>query len=307
MKLRILLIACLVGSSCGKDVNPDHGEPALQSNYPSAEFYACGQRFVGLGQCRLEIGKDISDIKLRIQTFYKGRIRVFSEALPADVSIEYSGEMRLDPHLHGKPEESVLIGFVINPEYPGERDQVISVHGAIGFLAVNVARPGDEIEFHATKAPMGSGGFIDVDVSDAEALIVVSPSCGIDKAIDVRGLHLFRLELRDYIDVNAMRRCIIDMAVIGERSRLVNWLAWVYSDSFTPLSIPHVSVRDREIEIKAESSVAVLSVDSVWKVGNEAQFDFDESKAHVVRAMTVKGRLVVGEWIPEKRGFKWKT
>lgn len=306
--LRFGVIALtLLASACGGNrIRPDQGEPALQSNYPSVEFYACGNHFFGLGQCEIGIGDDVEDLEFRIQTYYKGDVRIFADVIPQDVTIVYDGNQRLDPYLRGRPEKSFVLGFTLTPEFPGESDEPIAIHGGIGFLMVNVVRPGEDWDYRVTRSKEDIGGFIDLDVADSDLVFIESPKCELKRnEVDVSAVSSYRLQLSSLIDVSIMRRCVISVSIIGEEVRFINWMAWVYGKKFEPLAYPNIERDGNKFKIKANSNVSVIALNDKWEIKNEAEFDFDPNQVQTLRTITVKGRMTVQVWTPNGGWIAW--
>lgn len=303
--IALCLVLVLVG--CVKSIRPDPVTASLVANYPSAEFYACGQRFVGIGFCEIPAGTDVSSVAFAIQGYYRGRVRVVSEALPADVILSYNGSDPVKPGLTGIPLEDIVLQFIINPEYPGERGSGIPVFGAVGFLQIKVRYPGESWFSHITRTPLDTSPVLNVDTAGAENLFVISEACQVEEVIDVRGLDVYDLDLSGLVDVAVKGRCIFTIGVEGPGiQRFGSWLSWRYAKDYRPLAVPAVAVTDGKLSVVGEPGVSFISLDDKWIVDRVASFDFDEEKEHVLRLLTVKGRVIIGAWTPAERSWTWK-
>ena len=304
--LVVLCTLSLLMSGCsGVKLNKDPSKPSITSNYPTAEFYACGGHFVGLGICDLSVGEDISSLDLSVQGYYQGRIRVFSEALPADITLNYDGLKNIPIDLTGKPKQPVLIGITHTPRFPNEENQAIEIYGVIGFLWVNVVYPGESWHHYTSKSVEGINDLVEIDVREANRLELISEGCQIDETIDVSQRDYYTVSLFNIVDDLSIGQCVIDIAIIGTRDRFLTWLSWRYDRNYRPIAIPSWKLSGQEISFKAEKHVSIISVDDEWVIGNEADFDFYRMTPHAVRLLTVKGRLIVGLWRPKMMDFVW--
>jgi len=83
-----------------------------------------------------------------------------------------------------------------------------------------------------------------------------------------------------------------------------NVLVAKYNAEFTQLPIPVVKINGDKIEIIADDAVSIVSLDNEYEIDYEAKFDFDRTKPHVIRLLTVKGRSVIG--LIEAGGQQWE-
>lgn len=299
-----LLTIGLIVSGCGAKLRPDRFPPAAFSGYPSAEFYACGERWLGLGYCEIEKGRSVEEIEFAIQGFYKGRIRIFSEALPADVIFSYEGSKRIPIDLRGTPNAPIVLGIAVNPEYPGENENAVELFGTIGWLLINVTEPGEVFTFHRTLRPVSTDQLIRVDSSGASSHFVVSDECGVEREILASGAET-EIRLSGLgVSTQMIGSCILFIA--SNVPSFDVWLSWRYAQDFRPLAIPSIKVEKRKLHVDAESGVTIVALDSKVEVDHKGKFDWDGSKSHVLRLLTVKGRTLVGEYEPGK-GWSWKS
>lgn len=302
MRLKFVLFALLLSGCTGAKVRPDPSEAAMPRNYPTLEFYACGQHFVGLGRCLIPEGQDASSVALAIQGYYAGQIRVFSETLAVDYSFAYRGTEKFQVPLSGSPDPSALVGFVMSPTYPGQFEEPIDVHPVIGFLLIEVQRPGERWDWSMTKTPAGTDAFLDLDTRGADEIFVVSPECGVDKSIPVTE-ETTRVRLSSLVLTAFPGRCIFRFVILDH---LVTWMSWRYQESFRPLAVPALEIRGEKLRVTGAPEVSVISMDEEWYIDNSAKFHWDPASPHILRLLTVKGRIAVGTYSPETKGWVWK-
>lgn len=301
--MKYILPFVLLGllSGCASDLRPDSFPAAQLSNYPSAEFYACGKRFLGLGYCELKSGQNISDLGFAVQGLYKGRIRVFSEALPTDVVFAYEGSKKIPVDLRGYPKRPIVLGIAISPSFPAENENAVEIFGAYAFLLINIVEEGETYEFHKTLRPVGIEQSIEVPTLGASLLGVFSDECGVDEEIQITESS-YKLKLSSLIDIEDQGSCIFYMGT--DRGKLSTWMSWRYASDFRPLGTPTVKFIDDELLVEAESSVTLITTPKEYVIDHKAEFDLDPNQPTVLRLFTVKGRTLVGEYEPS-RGWKW--
>lgn len=291
-------------SGCGAQLRPDRFPAAVLSNYPSAEFYACGERWLGIGYCEIEAGHSVEEVGFAVQGFYRGRIRIFSEALPSDVTFRYSSSRRVEIPLSGAPRETIVIGMAVNPEYPAEQDAMIDLYGTVGWLIVNVIRPGEEFTFSRTRLPTSVNQFTMMPTEGARELMAVSEECQIEEVLPVSGPET-RVWLTSLTsNTRSLGSCLVFLAT--DTGRMKVWASWRYAEGFRPLAIPDVEVNGGKIKVRGETGVTIVALDSHVVVNREGEFGWDPSKSHILRLLTVKGRTLVGEYEPGE-GWTWKN
>lgn len=302
MKLIPFLLLGLLLSGCGKNLRPDRFPPATLSNYPSAEFYACGERWVGLGYCELQAGDSVSSLEFSIQGLYKGRIRIFSEALPADVIFSYDGSKKIPVDLRGRPTQPIVLGMAISPSFPAGNDKAVEVYGAFAFLLINVVQPEETSNFYKSLQPAGIDQTIRVPVTGASDLGVFSQECGVEQEFIVNA-DPYPLKLSSLIGIEDQGSCIFYIGT--ELSQMSVWMSWRYASDFKPLAIPSLEVKGKKLHVEAETGVTLIAKDTAYVVNNKGKFDWSSNKPSVLRLFTVKGRTLVGEYQPGE-GWTWK-
>lgn len=314
MRTLALLGACLALMGCGKNLRPDEVIPATQAKYPSAEFSACGRMWNGLGECSVNEGRDLNSIDLKIQGYYKGTVK-FSTTCDLDsdlpLSLRYGGNQEVPFFLPGLAEETCGISFVISPEYPNEEDQKLVINSFKGHLLVKVKKSDQIWIGHHTKVKAGSGPVevFGIPLQTADKKVDVSfrsKRCEVNKDLEldvIKGSVI--VPLSELIPEVKVRTCVVSGAVFTSEGPVrVSWIIAGYDPKFIPLPIPEIKFEKKKIEILADDNVSVISVDNQYDIDRKTSLSFDQSKKHVVRTLTVGGRLALGIWVPGK-GFTW--
>lgn len=313
-KLIAALTLALLVAGCGaKEIRPDPSEPATQANFHSAEFQACGQLFNGIGICEIEKGVNLDTLKLKVQGYFKGAITVATTCPIADkppTSTRYDNSLLWQIPLNGPALQTCGITFLVSPEFPDEANQPVEISSLKGHLLVRVIERGQEAFPFLVKSKEGvnPSEVITMKSSAREAEVFLkSTACSLDfhKKYEVSG-GLFVLKVKDFFPTMPMKTCPIEGVVFFDNvpQRVAIFLDG-YSRTFNPLAIPAVTVKDAKINITAGDQVAALSVDDQYLVNYTGQFKFDPAQPHIVRAITVRGRLALGQYSPKTKAFKW--
>lgn len=311
--LGVFLTFALAG--CGKNLRPDIVIPATQAKYPSAEFYACGKIFNGLGECDVDEGQELNSIDLKIQGYYKGTVKFSSNceldsALP--LSVRYSKNSIVPFHLPGPAIKTCGVSFVISPEYPNEQDQKLVIHSFKGHLLLKVKIPGTKWVGLSTKVKAGIGPSdvfkIKLNTNDEKVDVSFrSDRCEVNKddlELDVNEGSV-TVKLRELLSEVKIKTCILNGVVFtSEEAIRVSWFIAGYDPKFIPLPIPVTEINENKIKILADDNVSVISLDDTYYIDREIEIEFDITKQHIIRILTIGGRLALGIWIPEK-GFEW--
>lgn len=308
MKKAALLPLIFLLAACGAQLRPDPGEVATLSNYPTAEFYACGQHFVGLGTCTLRRGESLASVGLAIMGYYKGNMRVFSEDAPIDSPFSYDGTAAYEIPLNGRPTRSLILGFSVNPEYPGEQDQAIILHGTRGYLSVVVAEEGEDWTHFQSRVPEQNTAVLTLNTSQI-ARILIDSRCPLDvNEIEVTE-DFTRIRTRDIGSDFGMSRCTYFLFLIDEDANLIRSISWnviKYAQDFAPLPAPSVRLDGNNLIVRGHVGATVVALDGRWLIDHKGEFDnFDRNKPHVLRLLTVKGRVAIGDYVPGE-GWTWK-
>lgn len=303
--MRYLLVAFLWLTACASQLKPDPVPGALDSGYPTAEILACGQRAVGLAICTIEQGDPLESLNIGVQGYYKGVVRIDSEACSIHTSYRYDNSRVVKAPLAGPAATECAIDFVVSPEYPREDNSGLVIESIKGRVWIRIVPPGSPHFGRNTKIPQAVNAFLDIPYSDPNPVRVVFRGCSttFDRTVQPSGGKI-RIALHDLRNMFRVENCIFEGAVLGPRPLRVTWQVWSYSSNFTPLSIPATRISNGKLYIKAEQAVSIIALDNKYQVSNETTFDFDPRRPHILRMATVGGRIMIGEW---NSGWTWKN
>lgn len=274
----------------------DNSVPAVRSNYPTAEFSACGKVFHGLGACPIYPGQNPNSIGFYIQGYYSGSIRVFSAECGLDRTVTYSNSERVVFDLPNNIDKSCLIDFSVSPEYPQQDKNAVVVYGLSGQLFLKVVLPGEDWVWVSNRFPKNSFEYVTVPMVGSEARVVMySKLCetNFDKVLPiVRGqIELSTDDIRLYED-----KCVLNGVMINDRKRYFTWMSYRHAKEFVPLGIPKIELNGDKLSVVGDSAVAVVSLNEKYELGNTASFKFNRLRTNILRLLTVKGRSVIGIW-----------
>lgn len=308
-----LLLGC-----AGKLLKEDPVIPAIKANYPTLEFGACGELFHGLGTCYLREGEAHNSVNLKIQGYYRGTGRVFSNNCAVDQTFTYTENELISVNLPQlEPGRSCLVSMVLSPEYPPEWRSGISVYSLKGLLAIRIQKGNERWGGFLRKLTGNFKSQVDIPVGPHKEARVVIRGCGVkyDKVITL-DKEIAHIQLSEAI-VSQIGDCVVEGVILtSDIDRTFTGLIAQYATTlpldpewreygFIPLAIPKVDVSDSSIKIEGPDSVSVISVNDKYKVTSKASFSFDRNKINIVRLITVKGRTVLGVWDPKAQSFKW--
>lgn len=311
--LGLFLFAAVLLSGCGGNkLRPDTVVGAIDANYATAEFSSCNEMFNGLGICYLQKGESLGDLKLAVQGYYKGTIQ-FATTCPNDsnipLSYRYEDNQKVGLDLRSPVNDSCGISFVVSPEYPTEKDQPIEIKSLKGHLYVKVIGPNDKIFSQILKIKEGANPSESLLIKTVESKVDISlrsTDCGISYDASIPSQNgEFRIQVKDFFPIAPVKTCIISGVYFegGVPVRMVIFYEG-YAKEFIPLPIPNVSFDGPQIKIESDDNVSIVSVDDKYEIDRSASFDFDKNSNHIIRALTVKGRSVIGIYSPNG-GFKW--
>lgn len=304
-----LIAACglaLLTYGCGgAGLRPDPNPYALASNVPTAELVACGSRVMGLKTCAIERGRPLSDVQIDVQGYNQGGVLATSEKCEVEFPVRYTGHAQVRVPLTGIARESCIVAVTITPEFPSERDSALVIGALKGFVWVRVTDPGEAWRGFETKIAAGVDTSIEVPAFDGQPNHIMVRGCG--AKIDRDGMPeqgVMRVKLSEMPDPG-VKGCVYEGAVISKgQALLFSWVVWRHTKDYVPAATPAVLIEGKRLSIAGDPSVSVLSLDGVYRLTSGRTFNFDPARAHVVRALTIGGRNVVGEYDP-KGGFRW--
>lgn len=311
---RIIIIGLIVTTliSC-KSLVDDVVPSAMESNYPSVEFSACGQRWNGIGICSIQKGYDLESLDLSMQGYYNGSIKSYTTCVGvAGLTARYVDNSQVPIPLRATAQESCFVGFVNSPELPKEDKSGLVVKSFYGFLYIKVLDQNQPWHGYVSKVPEGINSsesiMIPVQSSIKEARVVFKDTgCGVDydKTLPVRE-GIIQVSLRDLSNNLLKSSCIVSGVVFDDQPIRLTWVITRYSKDFAPLPIPTTVLKGKTMRIDADKNVSIISLDGKYGVGNRLKYrPFDMGIDHIFRAFTIHGRLILGEYTPEG-GWLWK-
>jgi hypothetical protein len=299
---------CLILTGCGGSLRPDPNPYALKSNVPTAEIVACGGRAVGLKTCAIERGRDLAELDIRVQGYGSGTVLATSDSCQLEYPTRYTGNAEVSVPLAGPAAESCVIAITVTPEYPGERKSSLEIGALKAFVRVRVTDHGASWFGQSDKVPEGGDLALAVPGKPGDHIMVR----GCDAKLDRELSQDAALRLSD-LPYPGMKGCAYEGAVDhkdGTRT-LFTWLVWRHAKAYVPAPNPEAKLGTYDstrgsgfsISLEADPSVSVLSFDASYKLKNSRAVRYDPAKPHVIRALTVGGRNVVGEF--ENGVIRW--
>lgn len=307
----LFLLSSLVACTEIK-IKPDPSLSAVQANYPTAEFIACGKRWHGLGICPLYANETLDEIQLQVQGYFSGDIRVFASSpdvigCKMDYHTTYEGTQLVTIPVP-QVMSSCTFSISVAPKYPNQEKQFeVNPKVFSGFLRVRRLAPEDFWSGEVLFTPEHGMNMIELRTGDRGSLISSIRGCGInfDGTLDaVNGKIVIDLNEKG---LNPIRQlCTIEGIVFSEP--YVKWsrLVAVYDERYDPLPKPAVIDSDNEITVYADSTVSAIFLDNDFKLWSVGEFPFDSRKAHVLRLITTSARSVIGEYNPLTQSWTWK-
>ena len=309
-RLLICLLALAVTGCSTLRVDPV-AVSAIEANYPTAEFRACNKLWHGLGVCSVRKGELYSKIDLKIQGYFSGVVVIDSKDCGIEIRKEYSNSELISFQLPGIANRNCELTMTITPKYPDQDDHNIQVHNFRGHLAIRVLEHGRSWEWRTQKVTGNFSSEMNIRYAPLVSAKVVAGGC--DREEIYNQVHYlddeyFSFNLNEMIPVTEKPKvCVLEGFLSSEivRDLDFNILVAKYDKRFTQLPIPKIEMDDDEITIVADEAVSVISMDDQYEIGHEVEFDFDKTKKHVIRLLTMKGRSIIGLWIPGNGGWEW--
>jgi len=302
--LLIFSLSILLG--CTGKLRPDPVPiSAIDANYPTAEIVAEGERLNGLGILKIVSGTPMADLNIYLQGYYKGTFTVDSENCQINEKFQYDGFALHKVTLRGTFQKSCFLDIVASHEWPEESSAGLKISAVKGRVWLIATSKQAFTKISKAKDTVGDNIFIP---SSEPKIRVVFRGCNskFDEKLDVfEGFA--EVSLDSVIEMATGLRCGLVGAAIDAKTKFaIYWMAWIYDIQFTPLPVPNLVHEDKKLEIKADPGVSIIALDDSFKVSDEASFRIDWSKPHVLRLITVKGRLMIGEWHPDAKEWSWK-
>lgn len=292
----------LLLTGCGASLKPDPNPYAVLSNVPTAEFEACGSKAQGLKICTLERGRPLNDVGLAVQGYYRGTVRVTSAACGIDQTYRYDKSSLDQVFLTGVVREECLIAIVVAPEYPRERKSAVEIGTLEAFVWVKPVSRDDAHLKYISVIPSDYTARISIPSKSGR---VIMRGCDADVNEQVNAIDGSVTLSLSMLPARGMGRCVYEGAIVTEdKTQWFTWLVWKHSKLYVPASIPVIEEKGGKLLVVADAATTVLSLDSEAKIAAAAKFSFDPAVPHILRALTVAGRNMIGLYDP-KGGWRW--
>lgn len=302
-EIGIVAFMLLAGQGCAHKVSLDPSPSAAEANYPTAEFRAQDQLFHGLGEVALKKGEDLSKVKLEVQGYFEGTIRIDSGFCHIKKTLTYAGTSLVEVALSGPAKESCVIDIVVTTVYPRVYDENTLVYDLKGQLFVKVLT--DEKPFHLgsskVQAGLDTNLYVPVE-SQGGSVQAIFRGCGskYDDMVPVNDGEAM-ISARALAGPERFDRCIYEgfLDMLSGIKR-VSWSVWTYDRSFSPLPLPRLDFHGSILRVQADRAVAAIILDEDFELSHKALFRLDPDEEHVLRLLTVKGRSVVCQWLTQR-------
>lgn len=304
VKSMIVLVSLLIaGQGCAHQPSLDPSPPAAASNYPTAEFWAQGQLFHGLGEISLKKGEPLSKIQLRVQGYFGGTIRVDSGFCHIKKSSNYDGMELVNFPLEGAAKESCLLDIVVSVIYPKGVDSTTLVYEMKGQLFLKVLTDDKPFMLSSSRIPDRSDSSLFVPVDGmGGAVQVIFKGCGfeyIDSVAVNDGEAI--VSARSVSGGAPMEKCLHEGFISTLTGvKRVSWNIWYYAKGFAPLPLPKLQFAGEYLRVAGDFATAAIILDDNYKLVYAAVFKLDPTEDHILRLLTVKGRSVLCQWFPAR-------
>lgn len=292
-------------SACGAGVRPDPSPiNVIDANYPTLEMFACGKTWHGVGVCR---AKPAETVKLVIQGYFEGSIRIASPNCSISQSLSYADNAKIVVNIPPSQSQNCLIVATMSPRFP-KGDNGVEVSSLRGFFALRRDSLPNQWVGRAVKLPSPGYGNLVLPVGPITSGRTTLHGCGRDYDQPNRIVNKKQtIRFQDFVNLGSPDECVADGNIFSDeyQTLLVNVMVVTYSSTIAPLPIPIATVQGGKLSLKADGAVSAVALDDLFKMGQSLSEKFDESKPHVVRAITAKGRTVLGIWSPSAKDFVW--
>lgn len=297
----ILLLAS--GQGCATQLSLDPSPSAAASNYPTAEFWAQGKVFHGLGEVALKKGEPLASIDLKVQGYFEGTIRVDSGFCHIKKSTSYTGMDLVSFPMTGKADESCVLDIVVTAVYPKVYDSNTLVYEMKGQLLVKVIPDQKAFFLGSSKIQDRTDGNLYVPIDGGMGSVqAIFKGCGANflETVPVNDSEA-QISARAVTGPSPVDRCVYEGFVEGLGGiKRVSWNIWYYAKGFAPLPLPRLDFNGDTVKVEGDPSVAAIIFDSTYKLGYKASFKVNQDEDHMLRLLTAKGRSVVCQWVQGK-------
>lgn len=287
------LLLLLITAGCAGKIRPDYGMPAMDAGYPTAEIIACDSRWNGLASCVL----DRSTFSFSIQGYYTGTIQADSGNCNLHEKVRYANSEAKTFSV--APTQSCVIDIIVSPEYPGEGDSGLHISSLKGRIYLSVGN------YFVASAKVKATTNNELHVpAKGKKIRTIFRGCNttFDRELSVKVSYV-DVKLSDLIVTDDRKDCIFEGGLAGQTR--VAWQVWIYDRLFTSIADPVTEIANHKLKVSSESSISVIALDNTYKISNNATFEFDILKDHVLRLLTIGGRNVIGLWSPQQGEWTW--
>lgn len=280
---------------------------AYDAEYPTAELRLNGAPVNGISHLVLHPGDLLEEkVDLSYQGYYKGQVKIDSKRCGIDEKFRYDGTGLYKFPLTGKATTSCYIDFVVNHEWKHEERSGLEISPFKGRVwLIVVKNDGKKIYVQRNKVGKYADRFFLIHApGEGPEVRVVFAGCGVDydKRLPVKAEYV-QVFLSDLKPTGT--RCGISGKMIGNEVVRLKWMVFRYHPDFTPLAIPEIKIKKDKIKIRASKSVSIIALDEQWDIDYKTSFDFDPTKPHILRLLTVKARFLIGIWDPGRQLWTW--
>lgn len=306
-----LALAALVlaGSGCGKNLRPDPVIPVIDAGYPSLEVVHQGKIHHGGAMLSIHRGLPLETIDLSFRGYYEGLYRISSQRCGIDFSGSYAQSELVKIPLQGTAVQDCVISITMTPSYPKRRG--IQTDSFRGHIAIKVTN-GEDWHGEFIKVTGSWHHDLRIFVGGTGVARVIADACGVeyDQILPIVD-GFVEFDVAKAAALPPGKSCILDGAIITDEYEdylfnvfISNYKTTDGTKVFSPLNAPSVRLVEDKIEVVASRSVSVLALDDQYIIDFKGKFKFDPNRSHVLRAITVMGRLVIGVYEPST-GWEW--
>lgn len=269
-----MVAACATGNTLRRD----HQKSPLDSNYHSALIKTPLKTFYGVGVAQADLGQPFT---FSVQGIHQGTIHVTSPMCGVDESRYYSDseEVSFTVTLTG---ERCLFGITVMPQFSIEESDGIEWRGLSGVLLLRRSyrsmnlhvvrelrtrriRLAPQVNFKSRMVLRGCGLLFDQVVAATPSITL--PPSGIEGD------------------------CVVEGFIQNEfESQVMVYYVSRFSPQFSKLAPPKIKFGIDQIRAEAESSVSLMTFQSVSTFGRDSEFSYDPTLNRVLSLYTVKGR-----------------
>ena len=311
MKQIFIIVLVYFCSGCAGSIVNDPVLPAIEANYPTAEFHACGEHWLGSGICRVQKGLKYSYINLKVQVYYSGTLSVVSKDCQLDTRLTYEGTQLIPITIPGTAERNCLISITVSPRYPNNDKDPIRVYSFRGYLALRQLDSSKSWKGFTRKVTGSFSSAMKIWVGGTKPVRFVASGCGKTKPIDTK-MELdngyLKFDLSEIVPKGMLpKTCVVTGFIRSQYPDVIfNILVSKYDPRFVPLPIPAVIIERGKVQIISDSAVSVIGLNNKFEVINHGRFKIDIRNENFIRNLTTGARSVLGIWNVKTQSWRWQ-